>query len=374
MKICFLSNYLTHHQLPFCLEMVKWTNDNFYFIETAELTEERKRLGYQNLGEGYDFVLRIGSDIKKIREIVDNFDVVIIGSAPNALVHKRIKENKLTFRYSERIFKSRNNDILRQIKHFCINYPYRNNNLYYLLSSAYAAKDYYRCGAKQDKMLRWGYFPLTKKYLDINSMIDEKKENSILWVGRMISWKHPEIPVEIAYRLKKAGYKFSMNMIGRGEREEEIRSVIKEKQVEDKVCLLGSMPPEKVREHMEKSEILLFTSDRNEGWGAVLNEAMNSGCAVVSADVIGSVPFLIKDGKNGLTYHGSNIDDLYSKVVSLLENREKRKQIGELAYREIVDEWSAEVATERFVSVCKALLNGEMMFYENGLCSKAELM
>ena len=49
---------------------------------------------------------------------------------------------------------------------------------------------------------------------------------------------------------------------------------------------------------MEKSEIFLFTSDKGEGWGAVLNESMNSACAVVASHAIGSVPFLLKDGEN----------------------------------------------------------------------------
>jgi glycosyltransferase involved in cell wall biosynthesis len=45
--------------------------------------------------------------------------------------------------------------------------------------------------------------------------------------------------------------------------------------------------------------VFIFTSDRNEGWGAVLNEAMGSGCAVVAADLIGSVPYLIEHKKMG---------------------------------------------------------------------------
>ena len=45
--------------------------------------------------------------------------------------------------------------------------------------------------------------------------------------------------------------------------------------------------------YMESSHIfLLFTSDRNEG--AALNESMNSGCAVVASDAIGSVPYLMR--------------------------------------------------------------------------------
>lgn len=51
------------------------------------------------------------------------------------------------------------------------------------------------------------------------------------------------------------------------------------------------MKASEVRSYMEKADIYLFTSDFNEGWGAVLNESMNSGCAVVASHAIGSVPF-----------------------------------------------------------------------------------
>ena len=54
---CFLSNHLTHHQLPFCLEMMKLTGGSFRFIETEQLPEERSSLGYEKLGDKYDFVV-----------------------------------------------------------------------------------------------------------------------------------------------------------------------------------------------------------------------------------------------------------------------------------------------------------------------------
>ena len=84
-------------------------------------------------------------------------------------------------------------------------------------------------------------------------------------------------------------------------------------------AMLGAMPPEEVRRHMEKADIYLFTSDFNEGWGAVLNESMNSGCAVVASHAIGSVPFLIKNGENGLIYENGNQLDLEKQVLRLLE-------------------------------------------------------
>ena len=89
--------------------------------------------------------------------------------------------------------------------------------------------------------------------------------------------------------------------------------MIREKKLEDCVHMLGAMSPDEVRKHMEQANIFLFTSDRNEGWGAVLNEAMNSGCAVVASHAIGSVPYLIKNGNNGYIYE--NEGQLHSLVI-----------------------------------------------------------
>ena len=54
------------------------------------------------------------------------------------------------------------------------------------------------------------------------------------------------------------------------------------------------MPNAKILQEMRKHEIFLFTSDRNEGWGAVSNESMSNGCMLVGSDGIGSIPFLVK--------------------------------------------------------------------------------
>ena len=63
---------------------------------------------------------------------------------------------------------------------------------------------------------------------------------------------------------------------------------------------------------MEKSSIYLFTSNFDEGWGAVLNESMNSACAVISSHAAGATPFLISHNINGLLYTSGDVDELTS--------------------------------------------------------------
>jgi glycosyltransferase involved in cell wall biosynthesis len=139
--------------------------------------------------------------------------------------------------------------------------------------------------------------------------------------------------------------------------------------------MLGSMPPEAVRDHMEAANIFLFTSDFNEGWGAVLNESMNSACAVVASHAIGSVPFLLEEGKNGYIYRNGDMDSLYGRVVTLIEQPELREQMGKEAYRTLAELWNADVAAERFLALAQTLLDSKSPnLFEEGPCSRARIL
>lgn len=146
--------------------------------------------------------------------------------------------------------------------------------------------------------------------------------------------------------------------------------MIESSHLESIVHLLGAMLSQKVREYMAISEIF-FTSDKNEGLGAVLNESMNSACAVVANDEIGSVPSLISCGMNGLTYHKGSADELYMKTKMLLDDPKMRNNISQNAYKTIVDVWNADVAANRLMMLCKTLKNHESNYCPDGPCSLA---
>lgn len=122
--------------------------------------------------------------------------------------------------------------------------------------------------------------------------------------------------------------------------------------LEAEVDLPGFKEPAEVRKAMERAEIYLVTSDRKEGWGAVVNEAMNSGCAVVADAMIGAVPYLIHPEENGYAYETGREDQLLASVRSLLQDRELCHRIGRNAYATIAEEWNAEVAAKRLTEFC----------------------
>ena len=377
MKIAFVSNFYNHHQKPVADEFYSIIGDDYSFIETERISEERLNMGWGR-DEKPTYVLQNYLDQsakENCQKIIDEADVVIIGSAPKSLIETRLKNKKITFYYTERPYKIKP-PIYKLAVHFLRNIKniIRYKNLYILCASAYTSADYAKVFTFKNKAYKWGYFTLAKNYDDIDALIDKKMPNSILWVSRYLALKHPEHVVEVAKRLKADGYSFKLTMIGTGELEEWTRDLIEKENLFDYVKMLGSMKPEEVREYMENSEIFLFTSDRNEGWGAVLNESMNSACAVVANSVIGSVPFLMKDKENGFMYKDCDVDDLYRKVKILLDDSKQRKSISKSAYKTINEEYNPRNAAKKFVKLCEIMLKGEYkpFPFKDGVCSKAE--
>lgn len=375
MNLIFVTNMLNHHQYALC-EAFGEQFDDFKLVTT----EKTQGIGYQTAKDA-EFVFHYENSENRgdIEEIILNADIVIFGACPNELIEMRMKENKLSFLYSERFFKKgvwrRFIPKTRKAVYERIT-RYKNNEMYVLCASAYLPYDLKLIGFPIEKCFKWGYFPATNKY-DADALINNKSCGKIklLWVGRMLDLKHPDDAVKLAKKLKKSGIDFELNLLGDGALTESLKSTVKNNGLNDCVHLLGSKSIEEVGRYMEEASIFLFTSDRNEGWGAVLNEAMNSGCAVVASHAIGSVPFLINDGKNGLIYRSGDIEDLYKKVKYLIDNKEKTSELGKNAYYAITDLWNAETAAERFKQLVQVInAGGADDLFNDGPCSKAEVL
>lgn len=379
MKLVFASNYLNHHQLPLALKFRRMFGEDFIFIATKAVSNARINLGYIDMDEKYDFVLpayKSQENEKLAVDLINKCDVLICGSVPEYMVAQRINDNKIVFRYSERPLKNGvepHKYLARLLK--WRKYNPRSKNLYLLCASAYTAADYRHFGMFKNRAYKWGYFPETVKYNSFVKLVSKKDTNSILWCGRLIDWKHPEIAVMIAQRLKADGYKFTLNIVGDGDLRAQLNKMIADNDLSDCVRLVGAVAADEVRKYMEASGVFLLTSDFREGWGAVLNEAMNSGCAVVASSAAGAVPYLIKNGENGVIYQNNNIDEMYKSVSNLLSNPNAQQRLGSNAYNTIIELWCADVAAERFITLAQCIENSSSCnVFNSGPCSKAEII
>ena len=96
MKIVFLSNYFNHHQSCISKKLRFFTDDDFSFVETGVMREERRKLGYGTT-EKLDYVIELSTDsVNILSNKIDNADIVIFGSAPEALLKSRKKRRDKT--------------------------------------------------------------------------------------------------------------------------------------------------------------------------------------------------------------------------------------------------------------------------------------
>ena len=369
MKIIFLSTFFNHHQKPFSDELYK-LNSDYFFIETGEMLDEQRKMGYEIINKPL-YVLKYEQNGVFCNKLINEADVVIIGSAPDYLIKQRKRNNQLIVRYSERPLKKKMNLIyyLSRLIKWNLSTPFW-KPIYMLCASAYTSSDYKLFGMYNGKAYKWGYFTSVKKFKSLENLLEIKRNNSILWASRLIPWKHAEIAIELAEYLKNRSIPFELNIIGTGVCEESLKKMLEQKHLNDIVHMLGVMNPVQVREFMEQSEIFISTSDRMEGWGATVNEAMSSLCAVVADERIGSVPYLIENKNNGFSYKTKQ--ELFETVENLLLNKKKRKDIAKKAYKTMYDLWSPKIAAERFLFLCERLMvDGKCDFFESGPCSRA---
>jgi glycosyltransferase involved in cell wall biosynthesis len=161
-------------------------------------------------------------------------------------------------------------------------------------------------------------------------------------------------------------------MYGGGELLEQSKILANCLRVNDCVNFCGNYPNNEILKEMRNHDIFLFTSDKNEGWGAVLNEAMSCGCAVVGSDKIGSVPFLIDEGVNGLVFKSGNLNSLELKVRELLDNPIKRNELSTQAVKTMKEIWSPVNAVNQFINLVNAIQNKrECMIPHSGPCSRS---
>ena len=373
-EFVFVSNYINHHQIPFCRAMRNLMNGSFVFIQTEPMEEERIRMGWNGSADE-EYVKLFYEEPELCKDLIMNARVVLFGGTDEeSYIRDRLEQGKLVIRYSERLYKTGQWKAVSPrglARKFQDHTKYRKAPVYLLCSGAYVPSDFAIVHAYPGKMFCWGYFPETKIY-DLDPLMAGKGAKdagnqripSLLWSGRMIDWKHPELAVDTAKYLKDAGIDFRMYMIGGGDMEDQIKHMVEEAQLSDRVTLTGFLKPEEVREYMEHADIFLFTSDRQEGWGAVANEAMNSGCAVVADHMIGAAPYLIRHGENGFLYKDGEPEGLFAFTKQLCLDKELRDRIGRKAYETICRTWNAENAADSLRELIRRIESGEEVFHQ----------
>jgi glycosyltransferase involved in cell wall biosynthesis len=104
------------------------------------------------------------------------------------------------------------------------------------------------------------------------------------------------------------------------------------------VTIAGSQDPERVREHLWRSDIFLLPS-LSEAMPVAIMEAMSCGLPVIATRVRG-VPELVENGETGCLVEPMDVERLAEAMVSLVVDPELRKRMGRKGREKVVSEYT----------------------------------
>jgi glycosyltransferase involved in cell wall biosynthesis len=380
MKILQVTNIVSHHQLPLARELMQIVGENnFRFCATEIPDVERQRLGWDNRVEE-NWILRAAEcDKDKVvfEEWWDNADIVICGERLFEKMHQRLIHGKLCFYMSERWWKPPiglarllHPRFLKMVMLFLriSKYP----SFHYLPIGPYAAKDISILINMKNRMWRWGYFTDSISYDNSSSYKYNNNTIKIIWIGRMLHWKSVDtIITSIAELNKNRKLDLKLTLIGEGPERLRLERMANNLLKSDSYIFLDPVPASEVQRIMSQHDVYVLSSTAYEGWGAVINEAMSSGCVVVASKEAGAAAAIIKDGVNGLLFNSGDWRDLSQILLRLYENDELRHSIAKSGKFTIEESWSPRIVANRFSAVTEALLyNKDIPLYKNGPMSR----
>ena len=391
MTLVFYSLILNNHQANVADELWELTEHNYCFVELAKLQAEHRKGDLRDYSNR-PYLLRAWEseeNYSKAMELAQMAECCVFSGVQALPFQKaRMKRGLLSFDMSERWLKRGVLNLFSPtILKMSLAYHFGGwgrKPLYKLCCSAFAAADQYKVGTYHGRCYKWGYFTRVEK-VDVEAFpnVSTLHTTPLMWCSRYLILKHPELPIWMAHRLKNKGYRFVLDMYGSGEYETQTRQLAQKLKVEDVVRFIGVKPNNELLDDMRNHSIFLFTSDRNEGWGAVANESMANGCVLVASDGIGSSPYLINDGQTGLLFTSPKqsssfnrpdiaaLDSLCDKVEYLLVNPRKWQDMRHRSTALMQTLWNPHIAAERLLTLIDCLEKGKDTPFIEGPCSKA---
>lgn len=175
-------------------------------------------------------------------------------------------------------------------------------------------------GTNSKKLLQKFGIDFTKIFVLPNTMSFEgfenlniQKEYDIISLGRLSEEKRLDVLINVVERLKIIYPSIKAAIAGAGPERPKIEQLIKMKDLEENIDLVGFVKDIELVEFFNKGRVFVLTSE-TEGFPRTIVQAAACGTPVVSC-VVGDISDILINEKNSLTI--DRFDDLDSYVVSI---------------------------------------------------------
>jgi glycosyltransferase involved in cell wall biosynthesis len=174
-------------------------------------------------------------------------------------------------------------------------------------------------------------------------------ENVVITVSRLVPKNGVKDLVKAMAIVKKDVGDTKLVIVGSGPLEKEIRQLIKDLDIDDRVIMVGSQSLENVADYLSKAKVFVRPS-LSEGLGTAFLEAMAVGLPIIGTPV-GGIPDFLKDGETGLFCKIGDSGDIADKIIKLLENPELRNKLVNNGRKLVEEKYSWDLIASKFKDI-----------------------
>lgn len=202
----------------------------------------------------------------------------------------------------------------------------------------------------------WGEMPGIRVIPNAANFIADKYSDCtakrVIAVGRLDYQKSFDRLILVWEKVHEKMQDWRLDIFGQGEWKDMLQGMIDERGLQDVVRI--NAPTKNIGKEYSESSMLVMSS-HYEGFPMVMIEAMACGLPAVSFDFKCGPKDIIKDGENGVIVPDGDIDALAEAMMTLMEDEEQRKRMGENA-KKVVETYSEEKVMNKWVSLYEEIV------------------
>ncbi|MBB6646606.1 glycosyltransferase family 4 protein [Halobellus ruber] len=186
-----------------------------------------------------------------------------------------------------------------------------------------------------------------------SNIMTTNNERTILFVGRLVKNKGPDIFVEALEKVFNRNNKCSACVVGEGPMEDRLRDKAKRLGIFDRIKFAGYV--ENMPKTMREADLFCRPS-LSEGMPLTLLEAMSCGLPPVVSAVAG-VPEVVTDGYSGILIDQPTPDSVAEGLIKLLNDPALANRISQNARNHMVENYGWERRAQEVRSVYESCLS-----------------
>jgi len=234
------------------------------------------------------------------------------------------------------------------------------NNVDHVISNSEYTKNLaINCGVNSSKItvINPGVSPakeLNKKAIQESEKLLKNKNPRLITVSRLDKRKNHEKIIMALRNLKQTYPNIIYTCIGYGEEENNIKSLVRELSLEDQFLFLKDISQDMKNALISKSNLFVMPSiiykKSVEGFGIAFIEAAQYGVPSIGGKD-GGASDAVEHQKNGLICDGNSLDEIYSSINDLLNNKKY------LEYGKVAKENSTKFSWDKIIEKYKKILD-----------------